>query len=60
MDDTFYRQALMEDLGVEETDENLGTVEELETEYKNSIGSRPKDDMLVKRVKNFVGEHATE
>ena len=45
---------------MEETDENLGTVEELETEYKNSIGSRPKDDMLVKRVKNFVGEHATE
>lgn len=60
MDDTFYRQALMEDLGVEETDENVGTIEELETEYKNSIGSRPKDDMLVKRVKNFVGEHATE
>lgn len=61
MDDTYYRQALMENLGIEETDDQAGsTLEELENEYKQGTGSRPKDDMLVERVKDFVGENAVE
>lgn len=60
MDDTYYRQALMENLGIEETDDTAGTLEELETEYKQGTGSRPRDDMLVERVKDFVGENATD
>lgn len=60
MDDTYYHQALMENLGIEETDDQVGTLEELENEYKQGTGSRPKDDMLVERVKDFVGENAVE
>lgn len=61
MDDTYYRQALMENLAIEETDDQAGsTLEELENEYKQGTGGRPKDDMLVERVKDFVGENTAE
>lgn len=32
----------------------------MEEEYKESMGSRPRDEMLIERVKDFVGEHAKE
>lgn len=60
MDDAYYEQALREMLGIEETDDEPMTLEELEKEYKASQGSRPRDDMLVERVKDFVGEKAVE
>lgn len=84
MDDEYYKNALMEMLGSEEsTDESTDestensdgeseetqeetqeaaprTLEEMEAEYKESMGSRPRDEMLIERVKDFVGEHAKE
>lgn len=80
MDDEYYKNALMEMLGSEEsTDESTEnsdgeseetqeetqeaaprTLEEMEAEYKESMGSRPRDEMLIERVKDFVGEHAKE
>lgn len=36
------------------------TLEELEAEFIESMGSRPRDEMLIERVKDFVGEHAKE
>lgn len=60
MDDEYYRQALMEVLGSEESEETPGTIEELEAEYKESMGSRPRDEMLIEKVKDFVGENAKE
>lgn len=60
MDDEYYRKALMESLGVKETDAEAGTLEELEKEYRESQGSRPRDDMLLQRVKDFIGENTTE
>lgn len=60
MDDAFYDQALREALGYEESDEQPDTLEKLEADYKESTGSRPRDDMLIERVKDFVGENATE
>ena len=89
MDDEYYKKALSEILGSEESDdddEDAGeasgdaqeraeggasqdageeaetprTLEELETEFIESMGSRPRDEMLIERVKDFVGEHAKE
>ncbi len=76
MDDEYYKNALTEMLGTDESDESEEseeesieagedadapkTLEELEAEYKESMGSRPRDEMLIERVKDFVGEHAKE
>ncbi len=60
MDDAYYDNALREALGYEESDEQPDTLEGLEADYKESTGSRPRDDMLVMRVKDFIGENATE
>lgn len=60
MDDAFYENALRDALGDEEAEEQPKTLEQLETEYKESIGSYPRDDMLIVRVKEFIGEHTTE
>lgn len=71
MDDEYYKNALTEMLGEEESDESEEesreagedtprTLEEMEEEYKESMGSRPRDEMLIERVKDFVGEHAKE
>lgn len=59
MDDTYYKNALMTALGYEEGDDGT-SLEAMEKEYKESQGSRPKDDMLIERVKDFVGENAKE
>ena len=71
MDDEYYKNALTEMLGEEESDESEEesreagedtprTLEEMEEEYKESMVSRPRDEMLIERVKDFVGEHAKE
>ncbi len=59
LDDTYYMQTLRELLGYEEGDEEK-SLEELEKEYKKDQGSRPKDDVLVERVREYVGEQSKE
>ena len=59
VDDAYYLQTLRELLGYEEGDEEK-TLEELEKEYKKDQGSRPKDDVLVERVRDYVGEQSKE
>lgn len=61
MDDEYYLNALKEALAYEEEegDEEM-TLADLEKEYKESQGSRPKDDMLIERVKDYVGEQSKE
>lgn len=60
MDDTYYENALRETLAYEESDEQPDTLEGLEADYKESTGSRPRDDMLITRIIDFIGENATE
>lgn len=60
MDDAYYENALRETLAYEESDEQPDTLEGLEADYKESTGSRPRDDMLITRIKEFVGENTTE
>lgn len=60
MDDAFYENALRDSLAEDETEEQPKTLEQLEADYKESTGSHPRDDMLVVRVKEFIGENATE
>lgn len=59
VDAAYYLQTLRELLGYEEGDEEK-TLEELEKEYKKDQGSRPKDDVLVERVRDYVGEQSKE
>ena len=58
MDDAYYLQALKASLAYEDDEEK--TLEELEKEYKESQGSRPRDDMMIERVKDYVGEQSKE
>lgn len=60
MDDAYYENALRETLAYEESDEQPDTLEGLEADYKESTGSRPRDDMLITRIIDFIGENATE
>lgn len=61
MDDAYYEAKLREMLGSEEDEETAKmTLEELEKEYRETVGSRPRDDMLVERVRDYVGEQAKE
>lgn len=62
MDDEYYLNALKEALAYEEdeNDDKEMTLADLEKEYKESQGSRPKDDMLIERVKDYVGEQSKE
>ncbi len=59
LEDTYYKQTLWELLGYEEGDDEK-TLDELEKEYKENQGSRPKDDVLVERVREYVGEQSKE
>lgn len=59
LDNDYYLQAMREALGYQEGEDG-SALEEMEKEYKESQGSHPKDDMLIERVKDFVGEHAKE
>lgn len=59
LDDAYYMQTLRELLGYEEGDDEK-PLEELEKEYKKDQGSRPKDDVLVERVREYVGEQSKE
>ncbi|MCM1246754.1 MAG: FKBP-type peptidyl-prolyl cis-trans isomerase [Roseburia sp.] len=60
MEDDFYAKKLAESLGREEGDDEM-SVADMEKEYvEQGMGSRPKDDMLVERVKQYVGEQAVE
>lgn len=54
VDDTYYKSKLINLVGDDEA-ENL-TIEELEKSYKESQSSRPKDDILIERVKEFIGQ----
>lgn len=66
MDEEYYRKSLMEIVGEEEEDGEQGesvtpgSIAALEAEYKESMGSRPRDEMLIERIKDFVGEYAEE
>lgn len=54
MDDTYYKQKLFDAVGDEEAGEM--SLEELEKTYKETQSSRPKDDMLIQKVKDFISE----
>lgn len=58
MDDEYYWKLLKE--MVAEDSETDQTMEELEKEYKENQGSNPRDEMLVERVRDYVGEQAKE
>lgn len=59
LDDARYKEYLMQIMMDDEEDgdnsKNEKTLEELEKEYKNDYGSRPKDDMLILLVQSFIG-----
>lgn len=59
LDDARYKDYLMQTMMDEEEDgdnsKNEKTLEELEKEYKNDYGSRPRDDMLILLVQSFIG-----
>lgn len=59
MDDEYYKKALWDALAYEDGDDEQ-TLEALEKEYVENQGSRPKDDMLIERVKDYVGEQSNE
>lgn len=59
LEDDFYFNALRTNMGYEEGDDET-TLSNMEAEYKEGQGSRPKDDMLVERVKQYIGENAKE
>lgn len=60
MEDDFYVEKLEETLGREEGDDEM-SLADMEKEYvEQGMGSRPKDDMLVERVKQYIGENAKE
>ncbi len=58
MDDEYYLNLLKE--MVAEDSETNKSLEELEAEYKENQGSHPRDEMLVERVRDFVGEQSKE
>lgn len=58
MDDDYYWNLLKE--MVAEDSETNQTMEELEKEYKGNQGSHPRDEMLVERVRDYVGEQSKE
>lgn len=69
MDDVYYEAKLKEILGLNEKPEEGGvdeetaaamTLESLEQEYRDTMGSRPKDDMLIERVREYIGEQSKE
>lgn len=59
LDDARYKEYLMQIMMDDEEDgdnsKNEKTLEELEKEYKNDYGSRPRDDMLILLVQSFIG-----
>lgn len=59
LDDARYKDYLMQTMMDDEEDgdnsKNEKTLEELEKEYKNDYGSRPRDDMLILLVQSFIG-----
>lgn len=59
LDDARYKDYLIQTMMDEEEDgdnsKNEKTLEELEKEYKNDYGSRPRDDMLILLVQSFIG-----
>lgn len=60
LEDDFYVKKLEEALGFEEGDDEM-SLADMEKEYvEQGLGGRPKDDMLVERVKQYVGENAKE
>lgn len=59
MDDAYYQEALWTALGYEDGDDEI-TLEKMVEEYKANQGSRPKDDMLIEFVRDYVGEQAVE
>lgn len=56
--DEQYKKYLMETM--EYTEKDNMSLEALISEYKRDYGGRPKDDMLVEVVKDFVGYHAKQ
>ena len=60
LDDARYKDYLMQTMmDNEEGEDNSKSgkpLEELEKEYRNDYGSRPKDDMLILLVQSFIGD----
>lgn len=56
LDDAAYQKYLLDSM--EETEESGKTLDELENEYKEGYGERPKDDMMLRFVQDFVGGRA--
>ena len=60
LDDARYKDYLMQTMMDNEEGEDNSksgkSLEELEKEYRNDYGSRPKDDMLILLVQSFIGD----
>lgn len=56
--DQQYREFLTEEVTMEEGEEPA--LETLEERYRKEVSSYPKDDMLVKLVKEFIGKNAKQ
>lgn len=54
LDDASYKKVLVETMDIADDDIEKKTVSELESEYKKTQSSNPKDDMLVEIVKQFI------
>ena len=57
MDDTTYKNKLWTALGYEDGDDEK-SLSDLETEYKESQGSHPKNDMMIEVAKDYIGDQA--
>lgn len=53
-----YRKYLLEEVSSEDEDEQ--TLKKLEQSYRQDTSAYPKDDMLVKFVKEFIGKNAKQ
>lgn len=58
MDDEYYWN-LLKEMAADDPNTDQ-TLEELEKDYKENQGSHPRDEMLVERVRDYVGEQSKE
>lgn len=58
LSDEQYRKYLLEEVAVEDGEDQ--TLMALEKKYKEETSAYPRDDMLIRLVKEFIGEHAKQ
>lgn len=60
LSDQQYREYLLEEVSVDEDKDPDPTIKSLEKQYKEETSAYPKDDMLIKLVKEFIGKNAKQ